>query len=633
MKRIVICGAALLAIATIVGIILASKKGTPSTTVGVVRHQGPSEDILPAIREIFQKGAGPLACRSAVQQLNTYLDRNPEKKPEPLVDPQEVRKQFGLKDGEWAEVNSSSFTLLDAHYIDSCMLIRDAAYSLGVDGQPPLARAQAAFQWVMREVQLRQQARPLPLAPVQFVLRRGWGSSLERSLAFLAMLHQMGVPGCLTGYLEGGNNTRLVYWIPGALVDSEIYLFDTRMGIPLPSPQGSGIATLRQLRTHAKPFERLTFDEKHSYDVTRDQIQSTEILLTVPLSGLAPRMKLLDSMMGGRQKVRASVDWQALLKEFQSATQGLNISIKFLGDSGEPAAPMRVLRTFLPPAEGGIDQFGILMQMNLQLIPGFNVPGVILEQRGSGEFGQQLETLFWLPFIEFFLDPRGQSPRELVLRGQLDEASTRLTQAPVQLHFRESLLSMFAPLSDSENQWARSGLHRLNLESLQDLSQTGFENSSRNVRVWCNKAFSALVEFRRASDEDDRQAKRQVAVRIFMEGDEDLNQLFLSAIGKSLAVEATFQKALCFHERAARTVNPSNWKTAANWWTKYTEDYSSGPRYSQARVLRAEALQRQPDNTAAIAELEKPDAGLTNLEETGRLYQLRQLKKSTAVPK
>jgi hypothetical protein len=171
------------------------------------------------------------------------------------------------------------------------------------------------------------------------------------------------------------------------------------------------------------------------------------------------------------------------------------------------------------------------------------------------------------------------------------------------------------------------------LESLQDLAQAGFENPSAKVRAWCNQAFSALVQFLRATDEEDRQVKRQEAVKIFMQGDEDLNRLFLSAVGKPLAAEAAFQKALCFHERAARTTNPSNWKTAANWWTKYTEDYNQSSRYSQSRLLRAEALQRQPDNPAAIAELEKPDAGLTNLEETGRLYQLRQLKKAIVAPK
>ncbi len=133
MKRIVIIGSGLLAIVVVIGIVMASRKDAPAPQVGVAHRQGSSDDILPAIREIFQKGSGSVACRNAVQQLNTYLERNPDKKPEPLADPQAIRKQFGLGDDELAEINSASFTLLDAHYIDYCQLMRDAAYSLGVD--------------------------------------------------------------------------------------------------------------------------------------------------------------------------------------------------------------------------------------------------------------------------------------------------------------------------------------------------------------------------------------------------------------------------------------------------------------------------------------------------------------------
>jgi hypothetical protein len=627
MKRILIVGIALAAIVTIVGIILGSRKGTPSATVGAVRHQGSSEDILPAIREIFQKGGGSVACRSAVMQLNTYIDRNPDKKPEPPADPDKFRQTFGLKPDEWAEVSSSSFTLMDAYYIDGCMMIRDAAYSLGVDSQLPLERATAAFNWVVRQIQLRQ---PAPLAPVQFVLRRGWGTPLDRSLAFLAMLNQLDVPGCLLAYSEGGPGNRTVYWIPAALLDSEIYLFDTRMGIPLPSPDGKGIATLRQIRNQAKPFNHLSFDDKHSYDVTRDQLQRVEVFLNVPLSGLAPRMKLLDFALGGRQKVRAFVDWESLLAKFQSATQGQNLSIKFLGESGEPTAPMRVLRLYLTPAEGGIDRAGLMGQLSSNLVPGFVIPRAILEQQRSGDFGKPLLELFWSPFYEFFMDPRGQSPRELILRGQLDEASIRLTQAPVQLHIREYLLSLFQPLTEPEIQWTRNGMHKLSLETLQDISQGTMENTQEKVWEWCNQAFSAYREFEVAGNEEDREEKRKKAVSIFMAGDGELNNLFLASVGKPLAAEATFQKALCFHERAARSASTAAWKTAGNWWTKYTEDkdFSSGPRNSQARLLRALALRMQPDPAAAIRELEKPDPGLSNLEETARLFQIRQLKKA-----
>src|SRR5262245_23072114 len=223
MKRMVIIAGGLLAIAIVIGIVMASRKDAAPPQVGVARRQGSSEDILPAVREIFQKGSGPVACRNAIQQLNTYLERNPDKKPEPLADPQAVRKQFGLGNDELAEINSGSFTLLDAHYIDFCQLLRDAAYSLGVDQLPPLERAQAAFEWVMRQVQLRQLPRPLPMAPTQFVLRRGWGTSLERSLAFLAMLHQLGIPGCMVAFADETASSRLISWIPGALAEGEIY--------------------------------------------------------------------------------------------------------------------------------------------------------------------------------------------------------------------------------------------------------------------------------------------------------------------------------------------------------------------------------------------------------------------------
>src|SRR5207302_5665774 len=116
-----------------------------STPLTQTRRSGSSDDILPAARETLQKESGYLSCRRALQQLNTYMDRNPGKKPESISDAEGFRRQFGLAEGELGEVNSTTFTLLDAHYIDSCMLLRDAAYSLGAEGLHPLELAQAAF--------------------------------------------------------------------------------------------------------------------------------------------------------------------------------------------------------------------------------------------------------------------------------------------------------------------------------------------------------------------------------------------------------------------------------------------------------------------------------------------------------
>jgi hypothetical protein len=643
MNRNVIIGIVVGAVVLLVGFVMSSKRGTSPSPIST-RRQGSSDEILPAVRDTLQKESGYVSCRKALQQLNTYIDRNPSKKPEPIQDPEGLRKQLGLSSDEFAEVNSPTFTLLDAHYIDQCMMLRDAASSLGVEGRPPLDRAQAAFAWVVRQIQLYEPARPLPLAPTSFVLRRGWGSSLERSLAFLAVVQQMGIPGCMVGYQIRDPDPRLVPWIPGALVDKEVYLFDTRMGIPLPAPDGKGIATLRQVRASNNPFAALTLDGKQSYDVSAGPIQNAEILLTVPLSALASRMKFLDASLGGRQKLHSFVDWSALLTEFQGATEGQKIPIHFWGDNGDRTAPIRILRGFMPPLEGGIDQdpLGQMLRMRLQLIPGFTVPPVILQQAGVEDFGNRLIMVFLAPFTEFFIDERGRSPREMVLRGRLDEASIHLTREPVVLRLRESLFTMLAPLTDQEAQWVRNETRQLSLEALQELGQSRSQSSAEKVRRWCDKAFEAYKRFQNAPGavaagqmpEKEMQDIRKEAFQIFEEGEQELNRLFIDAVAKPLAAEATFQIALCFHERATRASDGSaaknSWKSAANRWNRYITDYSWAPRLPLARLLRAEALQRAGDKAAAVAELKEPASGLTNLEETARLFRIRQLQKSDA---
>jgi hypothetical protein len=506
-------------------------------------------------------------------------------------------------------------------------LLRDAAYSLGVEGQTPLERAQAAFAWAIRQVQLRDH--PPPQAPTQFVLRRGWGNSLERSLAFLAMLQQMGIPGCMIAYKEAGN-PRFIPWIPGALVDKEIFLFDTRLGIPLPAPDGKGIATLRQVRASDKHFAALAIDANHSYDLAAEQARTAEILLTVPLSALATRMKLLDGILGGRQKLRSFVDGTALLKEFQTATDGQNIPVRFWGGADDPMAPMRILRTFMPSVEGGTDDGRLMQQMRSYLVPGFSIPRVIQQQAGT-QFGNLLASVFWSPFEDFFIDPQG--PRELVLRGQLDEAISRLNQAPVVLRFRQALFSMLAPLTEQEVQWVRNGTRPLSLEGLEQLDAP--EPSPLRVLQWCNRALVAYNNYLNAP-ESTRAEARAEASKVFRQGDDDLNVLFLATVKKPLVAEAYYQIALSFHEKAIRNQDGQRrriaWQAAATKWHRFLEvrDEFDKPAVSQAHLLRAEALRMQGDLPAAVAELKEPVNGLTNLEETARLYQVRQLEKQTA---
>src|SRR5262249_53770538 len=180
--------------------------------------------------------------------------------------------QVGLNKDELAEVSSPTYTPLDAHHLEACFLLRDAARTLelgAVTGggkaarQTPLDRAVAGFAWVVRQGPRppphRQPTSPGPAPPAP-VLRRGQGSPLERALVFLALLERFGLDedaaaglqGCLV-LRPGGEKGEPRLWACGVAVGAApdaLYLFDPRLGLPIPGPGGKGAAPLAQAASH-----------------------------------------------------------------------------------------------------------------------------------------------------------------------------------------------------------------------------------------------------------------------------------------------------------------------------------------------------------------------------------------------
>src|SRR5439155_25509433 len=139
-----------------------------------------------------------------------------------------------------------------AHHLEVCFLLRDAARSLEAQlhtagGKPvkqtPLARAKAGFAWVVRQVRLPAgEPADEEAAPPAPVLYRGHGTALERALVFLALLEQFGLDeddtsalqGCLVFCPDDKGTRRL--WACGVASGESLYLFDPRLGLPVPGP-------------------------------------------------------------------------------------------------------------------------------------------------------------------------------------------------------------------------------------------------------------------------------------------------------------------------------------------------------------------------------------------------------------
>src|SRR5262249_37085315 len=95
-----------------------------------IKRPGEAEDKpLERARNLRARAADADAARSALQQVNAHLARNPEARP-PALPParrDELRRRLGLDPGELEELEARTFTLLDAHHLDLCFLLRDAA--------------------------------------------------------------------------------------------------------------------------------------------------------------------------------------------------------------------------------------------------------------------------------------------------------------------------------------------------------------------------------------------------------------------------------------------------------------------------------------------------------------------------
>jgi hypothetical protein len=613
-------------------------KTSPKQSEGEAGHRSnPQGEVsFEAVRDALRKGEDFGSCRNAIQQLNNYLSKHPDEKP-PTLTPEEktlLTGPFGLDDEELAEVAPNSFTLLDAHHLEFCFLLRDAVRSLRLDTLPPLERASAGFAWVMRQVRLRE--RTGDALPPHFVLRRGWGTALERGLVFLALLDQLGVDGCMLLVPAGAaGQTHLRYWIPGALVDKQIYLFDTRLGLPVPGPNGQGVATLARVRTQPELLQALTVDEKFPYDVTADQAKQAEIHVACYLSALAPRMRYLQDVLASSEKVILGTDPAARWQRFQVAAKDpalAGVLLKFWGQAGDFNTPLRVLRLFLPPEEGGVDKTRRREQWLQQLVPWDLLPRSLVEMPPS--IGQRLQALFSVWFLNFYMEPR--MPRDLVLRGRFDDATSKLVTIPLD--------SKAGALGRDE--WRR----------LRDQVRAN-PKLEEDVNRWRLKAFEIAAALQKAQEAaanpQTRGPEAQIALaeankRLdeFWKTSQPLQLLVLGAAAEPMARDTTYLLALCKHElaeraqisrdlatRGGKTASESEakalrvaWTGAAGWWVNFLNEYDSAPSAPTARLLLARARQALGEREAAIGLLENLSGELTTLEKTGRLYLAKQLK-------
>jgi hypothetical protein len=627
----------------------------------------PEENHLAQARSALAKQTDLPTCRTVVQMLNAHLQKSKEHAISPLSpsEAERVAKMLHLDPGDLAEVNATNFTPLDAHHLETCLLLREVARGLELQPveaggkafrQAPLDRAAAAFARVCRQVRLEVSGmeavsrEPAPVAPV---LRLGRGGPIERALVFLALLEQFGLEddehsglqGCLV--LTKDDKGAADLWCCGVAIGSKpdaLYLFDPRLGLPVPGPGGKGVATLAQAQQDPAVLGQLKID-KLAYDVTPETAKRVTLSLVCPLSAVAPRMHLLQERLLRERtwrtqalpaaiRVRLAEDPVKAQASLQSAVagspgtevtftpRGAGILRRFLPkDDGGSDAPtpfdLRQLPGFTQPNDPARVAFSRQQVFQFQSVPWADLPAIFRTDpafRPGSPVGDRLRLLFMSPFVRSLVEPN--SPRDLVVRGRYTRAVPDLVQ--------------------EQEQW-QAVRRRLQQADLKELGEA--------IRAWGDRARGAHAELIRAKGTPEERTAAAAVEAVWKGMDfRPVELLTLGAIAGPRGADAMYQLALCRHEQAMRYqarvelavraglppgTDAANarktWTDAEGYWKEYLDQNPGRPGVASGRRLRGEAQAMLGQREEAAKSLGDISAPMADLEKLGCLWLAKQL--------
>lgn len=193
-----------------------------------------------------------------------------------------------------------------------------------------LRTAARLFDWTIRNVALEPDQMPLPSvdpAP-QFPLGMTWegpgyrqtdfqtiwrgrGDWQQRAGVFTQLCTQAGIASAVLA-TQSTKDGSLNPWCVGVLIQGEVYLFEPRLGVHVPGPDQTGIATLAQARRDVTVMRRLNVAGFFDYPLSKFDVAQNVALLNVRPEMLTDRMRRLEDGLTGDRRLTLFQDADAI---------------------------------------------------------------------------------------------------------------------------------------------------------------------------------------------------------------------------------------------------------------------------------------------------------------------------------
>lgn len=231
-----------------------------------------------------------------------YLQERPQTKwqPDPLLQglSKPLRDQPSVKAIELVRFRAPD----DAWFLQEAVWLRDVSANARADRFKDLAVAERLFDWTVRNIQLEGNADDAGHRRPYETLLFGRGTALARAWVFILLARQQGLDVVLLGLADDDGSVRP--WLPALVQGNDLYLFDSRLGLPIPGPGDNSVATLAQVADDDQLLRRLDLDAEHPYPVRAEDLKHVVAFVEGSPASLSRRMALVESRLAGKHSMK-----------------------------------------------------------------------------------------------------------------------------------------------------------------------------------------------------------------------------------------------------------------------------------------------------------------------------------------
>jgi tetratricopeptide (TPR) repeat protein len=135
----------------------------------------------------------------------------------------------------------------------------------------------------------------------------GNGDAWQRTRVFILLCRQQEIDVVMLAFDDLRSSPRPRPWLPAALIDDQLYLFDTELGLPIPGAGGVGIATLAEVRADKGLLRSLDVGSANRYTAADADFERLVVLIDAAPEALSYRLRAVDAAASTQEPLMVAV--------------------------------------------------------------------------------------------------------------------------------------------------------------------------------------------------------------------------------------------------------------------------------------------------------------------------------------